>query len=178
MIPLFIPFAIDAALGTLGDCPDVVHVPMRPLPDGVTPYTIADDREIYQTFHSSRRLVNICSAPHFADSEFAKQAAHIVVTSGPLPGEYDVLGPVDVSISGFDYTRWSTWGFVAKGVSGSTTRGTREFYQAPPAVVNEAVRREALLRYGLKVDGVINVEYMTNPKNDVSATGLAVAYRD
>ena len=42
---------------------------------------------------------------------------------------------------------------------------------------NESLRREALMKYGTEVGAVINVDYMTNPKNDVSATGLAVRFK-
>jgi hypothetical protein len=40
--------------------------------------------------------------------------------------------------------------------------------------MNEILAALAILKYGTAVDGVINVNYESDPANDVFATGLAV----
>jgi hypothetical protein len=172
MIPLFIPFTFDAILGTLGDCPDEVLVELRPLPEGVKPYTIpGTDREIAMLYHHTRQTLNVCESPHLFAADFDEQVERILVTNGPLQQPYEVIGPVDATIAGFDATTVRTSNLTGFYWS---SRAVREFSQAGPAMMNESLRREALMKYGTEVDAVINVDYMTNPKNDVSATGLAV----
>ncbi len=174
MIPLFLPFALDSALGTLGDCrPETIGLQPVDMHEGVKPWGLPSDREILDVWRQSRHMIDVCSMPHLYDEAFGKQAERIVVTSGNLSRDYDILGPIDVTFAGFDRVNWSGLRL------GRTTivSARREFFQAPARLVNELSRRYALLEYGPGVDAVINVSYQVNPRRDVSATGLAVRFK-
>ncbi len=172
MVALFIPFAVDASLKTLGHCPNTVHLKLEDMPEDVPMYSLQGDRRILEAFRQSRRTINMCESPHLYATEFGEQAKRIVVTAGSLQRAYDILGSVDMMFPGMDRAATVVWGLGRVAV-GNTRR---EFYQAPTALVNDALRREALMQFGRKVDAIINVNYMTNPRHDVSATGVAIRF--
>jgi len=168
-LPAAVPLALDAALGTLGNC-EPSSMALDPLPPGGVSFKLPGDGQLVSTF--LRYRLDMCRHPYLYDPDFAKSAARILVTAGGLQRHYEELGAVDFGQAGADSISGVTVAFAGF----ASTQVTRTFSQATPAEVNELLRRRALRLYGDRVDAVINVAYETNPRHDVFGTGLAVRF--
>lgn len=158
-----LPLLVDLPLGTLRAFPDDLQLLLPPLDSGEKPYVLPPDAEILAAFHRER--INLCDP--FRDGGPLRDARdRVLVTSGPLPGDHEVLGPVDAGVAGFDKTSF----FFYHGIG----VGQRVFRKATPTQRNMILASLAILKYGTAADGVINVNYESDPANDVFATGLAV----
>lgn len=105
-------------------------------------------------------------------SRFAKKAQTVVVSAGEISQPYTILGRIDVSAEGADYTVAYYWQYSGVGFGNVT----RYEHKENPVGMNEMLKFKALETYGDQVDAIINVHYETMPRNDVFAGGVAVHF--
>lgn len=167
-IPAAIPLLVDLAVGTLGNCDDQA-LTLEPLRPGDVPFELPSD---VLTAGNEEAAQAACLFPYLYDQGFAAKAERIIVSSGPLQQPYELLGNVDFGKLGFDRTQGS--GIAVQGFAFAWAR--RTFSKATPAEVNALLRKRALYQYGERVDALINVNYQTDPANNVFATAVAVHF--
>jgi hypothetical protein len=167
-LSLGFPWLIDLAAGTLGNCDDA-EIALEPVRAGAVPFELPRDDQIPRD-----EVAGACLFPYLYDPVFAAKAERIIVSTGPLQQPYELLGNVDFGKLGFDRT---TGGAGAlRGFAFAWAR--RTFSKAPPAEINALLRKRALYQYGNRVDALINVNYQTDPANNVFATAVAVHFSD
>lgn len=147
-IPAAIPLAIDAILGTLRACPPAMDFAMSPVQEPTTVQRLPVDSEIFKTFNVFG--VNLCELQP-RDPKLKDRMAGLIVTTGGLSRTYDALGSVDVGIEGKDFTVGSYWAYGRIGFG----EIRRYFAKAPPSLVNEIMKVEALDQFGDRVDAVV-----------------------
>jgi hypothetical protein len=161
-----IPLAIDASFGALGNCDDAT-LTLEPVRPGDATFTLPSTEEIMAN-------PGICAFPYLYDERFAAQAERIVVSTGDLQRPYEIVGNVDFGKLGFDRT--DAGAVALKGFALAWAQ--RTFSKAPPAEINSLMRKRALREYGARVDALINVNYQSDPANNVFATAVAVHFTE
>ncbi len=170
-IPAAIPLAIDAAVGALGNCDDAA-LTLEPIRPGDTTFDLPSDAQLLA--NGGQDGAAICAFPYLYDERFAAKAERIVVSTGDLQRPYELIGNVDFGKLGFDRT--DARAVALKGFVLAWAR--RTFSKAPPAEINSLMRKRALREYGDRVDALINVNYQSDPANNVFATAVAVHFTD
>jgi len=169
-IPAAIPLLVDLAVGTLGNCDDQA-LTLEPVRPGDVPFELPTDSQITNEEGAAEAA---CLFPYLYDQGFAAKAERIIVSSGPLQQPYELLGNVDFGKLGFDRTEGGAVAFRNFGFAWAR----RTFSKAPPAEVNALLRKRALYQYGERADALINVNYQTDPANNVFATAVAVHFTE
>jgi hypothetical protein len=175
-IPAALPLAFDAAVGTLGNCGDASLL-LEPMRSGEIPFTLPDVEKALERDEDERNAetgvaASMCAFPYLYDREFGTMAERIIVSTGDLRQPYELIGNVDFGKLGFDRTDAGAIAF--KGLVWAWVQ--RTFSKAPPAEINMLLRKRALYQYGTRVDALINVNYQSDPANNVFATAVAVHF--
>ncbi len=179
-VPLAIPLLIDVIGGTLREYPPPPTFQLEALtPDGVE--VLPDAKTILSAWQSAR--VNYCQpsstlkeALDFRSRNLTR-AQKIFVSAGDISQQpYAILGRIDQKAGGVDYWTGYSWAVSTGRITLARTELFHHVHKPEPTVLNELLQLEAVRRYG-QVDAIINVHYETLPGNDVSAGGLAVAFR-
>jgi hypothetical protein len=175
-MPLGLPLLIDLIAGTMpGQFQTEAQVVLEPLPPDFTDVLPPD--EVVLDAALNRRL-DFCQPPpdlkEWMDmrSRYAKRAAKVAASVGPVSQPYTVLGDVNVRARGASWFAWNymDWGPMA------TFSFRRYRYKEDPSAVNEMLKVKALAMYGESVDAVVNIHYEQMPGYDTSATGVAVHF--
>jgi len=167
-IPAAIPLLIDLSAGALGNCDDAV-LTLEPVRVGEVSFELPRVDQIPRDEGAAQAA---CLFPYLYDPVFAAKAERIIVSTGPLQQPYELLGNVDFGKLGFDRTKGG--GIALRGFAFAWAR--RIFSKAPPAEINALLRKRALYQYGERVDALINVNYQSDPANNVFATAVAVHF--
>lgn len=179
-VPLAIPLLIDIIAGTLREYPPPPTFQLEPLTeDGVE---VLPNAEMILSAWQNAEIDYCQPAPALKEaldfrSRNLKRAQEIFVSTDDISHQpYTILGRVDQKAGGFDYWTGYSWAVYTGRITLASTEVFHDEYKPEPTVLNELLQLEALRRYG-QADAIINVHYETLPNNDVSAGGLAVAFR-
>jgi hypothetical protein len=179
-MPLAVPLLIDVIAGSLREYPVPPAFDLQPLtPDGVE--VLPDADTILSAWENAQ--INYCQptaalreALDFRSRNLTR-AQKIFVSAGDISQQpYTILGRVDQKAFGFDYWTGYSWAVSTGRITLGSTEVFHHEAKPEPTVLNELLQLEAVRRYH-EVDAIINVHYETLPGNDVSAGGLAVAFR-
>lgn len=167
-IPAAIPLLIDLAAGSLANCDDDT-LTLEPIRAGDATFSLPDLAAM-----QPGDVAAVCAFPYLFDNGFAAQAARIIVSTGSIQQAHELIGNVDFGKLGFDRVDAGSiwWSGIVWG------RIRRTFAKATPGEVNELLRKRALYLYGERVDALINVNYQSDPANNVFATAVAVHFTD
>lgn len=179
-VPLAIPLLIDTIAGTLREYPPAPTFELEPLtPDGVE--VLPDTETILLAWQNAE--IDYCQpAPALKEaldfrSRNLTRAQKIFVSAGDISQQpYTILGRLDQKAGGVDYWTGYSWAVSTGRITLARSELFHNEYKPEPTVLNELLQLEAVRHYG-EVDAIINVHYETLPGNDVSAGGLAVAFR-
>src|SRR6266404_1279758 len=182
-IPVPVLLGIDAMAGTLQPpFPESISITLEPSQVSQSSEPLHTDEEILDTWHRERH--DLCKsdfdseedASYTSPTQIARaqqaEVARVIVTTGPISQQYEVLGSVHADTSGM-----VNIGSVLTDTLFRSRLATQ--IQATPtannAQMNDLLRRNGIAIYGVKLGAIINVVYRVEPSGDVAADGLAVA---
>lgn len=182
-IPVPIGLAIDAMVGSLGGTfPTPINMTLEPIRDAgarVEEIPFSDD-EIVSAWENQHR--DLCATEEYNDTYTSpeqvarsRQAdyARIIVTTGPISQQYQILGNIHADTAGLVNV-----GAVLNDVL-FRSRLAASIQATPHAnneQMNQLLRERGLATYGSRLGAVINVTYRVEPNGHVAADGLAVAF--